>query len=116
MGLDRKVPLKRTTELKRGAPLQRSAIKRRPTRSRNAFSDDARRDIELRSRGMCEVTVEHACSGRATHLHHICRRWHGKGEAENGLNCCERGHAWVHGHVALAQEFGWLRRSGSVHD
>lgn len=131
-------PLQRKTPMRRGGQLKRVAMKRHPAKSKAEFSPEVREEIRRRSGGRCEAHIDRleisrlwaeellddpsyhlpeghlrdVCTGRAEHAHHIRRRWHGEGTAENGLDLCDDCHTWIHANVRLSNRAGWLIRSG----
>lgn len=61
----------------------------------------------------CELAIAHVCTGRAEHRHHRLRRGQGGGdEWENTIDACSACHSWIHNHIAIANENGWIVRSG----
>lgn len=99
--------------MKRGAQLRRVAMKRHPSKKSKAeFSPEVREQVERRSGGRCEAGVPGVCWGKAVLMHHIRRRWHGEGTAENALHLCTACHTYIHSEVAESETNGWLIRSG----
>lgn len=73
---------------------------------RDGIPSTVRRQVRLRSRGVCEFG---ACHARAVHLHHKRRRSQGgEDTAANLADLCAEHHAWVHANVAAAVELGLL--------
>lgn len=61
----------------------------------------------------CELALPGVCLGRASHRHHRLRRGQGgSDEFENTLDLCSACHDYAHGHIAEANERGWILRSG----
>lgn len=92
-------------------PKQPRAKKRRGSKAE--FSEEVKAQVARRSLGHCEAQTE-ACWGKATLFHHIRRRKTPDGSAENAMHLCLPCHDWIHGHVALSEERGWLIRSGPL--
>lgn len=103
--------------MKRGSPLRRTPLKRgtKPLRAkpyRDPIPPEVTDALYERSGGMCEVTkIEHGCTGRAVHRHHILRQSQGGGHTlDNLLHCCAKGHLAVHLNPALSYALEYLRR------
>jgi 5-methylcytosine-specific restriction endonuclease McrA len=109
--------VKRGGPLKRRAPLKRGSaqLARTPIRSsREKHTDPAwreEREKAFRRDGYrCMVTVEHDCTRRAEHAHHVILRSQGGPDVEwNLLSVCHVGHRWIHDHPRDARRYGWIR-------
>lgn len=89
-------------------PLKRTAMKRKPVKSKAEFHPSVRVAIALRSRGKCEACAP-GCTRRATVIHHRRRRSQGGGaDVDNGLHVCNPCHLFIHANVELAIRNGWL--------
>lgn len=78
------------------------------TGSDNDWSSETRREVRLRSKGVCEMA---GCNHPATEMHHRKLRAHGDHRAANCLHLCSAHHAWIHAHPLESYERGWLVRS-----
>ena len=73
---------------------------------------EARRLVEERAQGWCEVRLPEVCQGRATNWHHRQNRSQGgRWLASNGIALCGSGttgcHGWITEHPSAARENGW---------
>lgn len=116
-------PLARKTPMKRGDSQlttkkrmkRKRATPRRQTRdetiadpdAENNWSPETRREVRLRSGGMCELK----CNRIASEMHHRKLRSHGDHRPENCLHLDTRCHEWIHAHPMESHERGWLVRS-----
>jgi hypothetical protein len=101
--LARKTPIQAKTELKSGTkPMRKKrATPRRQTRDEtlneesgeNDWSLEVRREVRLRSGGMCELR----CNRIAEQMHHRKLRGHGDHRAVNCLHICRPHPDWIHG-------------------
>lgn len=72
-----------------------------------------REEVLLRSHGDCEIRSE-VCTGRVEHVHHVLRKAKGGAyDLDLVRGACVLCHDFLHGHVELSYERGWLIRSGS---
>lgn len=116
----KRTPLKRKTELKAGAQLQRGEYQRKPkrqTRQEVKQASEARISVAMRSRGVCEARIPGVCLGRATNYHHRLPRGQGGTDTPACLmHLCGSGttgcHGWVEHNRALSYELGLLVRMG----
>lgn len=88
--------------------------KKRPTRKTSAGWRKVSKEVESRSRGLCEGNVEGVCPAgkhRGDHCHHIILRSQGgPDEAWNLMHLCHVAHRWAHDHPTDAAELGIIRR------
>lgn len=107
----RRTPLVGSTPLQRASRLARKPMQR--TRARTTREErEARRLVEARSHGLCEVCARVP----ATNWHHRLNASQGGAwDASNGLHVCGSGTTGCHGHIglnrAVAYERGWSVRS-----
>lgn len=92
-------------------------MRRRPLRRRSparVASDvqlaAAKKVVYARSEGWCEARdFPHACTLRATQVHHVKRRSQGgSNDPANLVHLCTPGHMAVHANPSLAAEHGLL--------
>lgn len=96
------------TPLRRRTPLR---IRRGP----NRLWRMARREVESRANGWCEVRVDGVCEGRGCHAHHILLRSAGGADDPSNLAwTCAPCHGHIHDHPAWSYEHGWLRRRSTA--
>lgn len=112
----RKKPLPRQT-----TPLKRTAIKRKPTKDREAaasFQEVVLRRENYRCQGgpkiiLVDLEAGRGCRGKATEAHHREPRGmggHGNNDPSNGLALCDPCHKWVESNRKLAYELDLLRK------
>lgn len=74
----------------------------------NDWSAEVRREVRLRSRGVCEVW---GCNFMADQMHHRKLRRFGDHRAVNALHVCNTHHAWIHANPYESYASGLLVRS-----
>lgn len=97
------------TPLKRGKPLKRSRMKKKPPPQ--GFPQDVRLAVRRRSKERCE-TESVVCTGAAEHFHHRKLRRHKDHSAINCLHVCRACHFYIHDQMGnAAYLMGWLVHS-----
>ena len=116
----KRVPLRRTTPLKRGGPLPRRTPLRAISRKRRKVQVLRREMVrdELARRELCEAgaRITHAghdarCQGLAVELHEPLTRARGGSilDPANTVAICRSCHDWIHVNPAAATALGLLR-------
>lgn len=93
------------TPLKRGKPLARKRMDRKPAPA--GFPESVRMGARRRSGGRCEIRTA-VCTGEAAHFHHRKLRASKDHSLVNCLHLCRACHDRVHAHPTTAYLMGWL--------
>jgi hypothetical protein len=95
----------RRTPIKRGKPIARSRIKRKP--APHGFPERTRMAVRRRSGGRCEAGAS-PCVGTASHFHHRKLRRSKDHSESNCLHVCSACHEFMHRNPLLARVMGWI--------
>lgn len=103
--------MKRTPMPRATKPMRRSRIQTR--RGDNKDWWKARSWVLNRDNGRCQASaIEHDCTGRAVHAHHVKPRGRGgSDDPTNLIGVCEAGHAAIHARPERAHALGLLVHS-----
>ena len=95
-----------------GCGVKRSPIKRTAFRAKRKGEPkaltEARKAVQERSGGRCEVMAAPGCDGIGVHLHHRILRRHGDHSPDALLFVCVHCHGLIHANPELSYWRGWL--------